>query len=451
MTESLGSVRKLTISLMLSGTLNVILLGLFFYYTLGERPPTPYCELRPATYQEQLSPLAIDHSNNEVIRYFRKMPFQWLVARLSNTQLVEDGYTQRDLALASMITFHHFDIDRALASLPLPEKKRTIVYGKFRDGAPAELTIYPGLSEQHCEAIRAFASTERWPMTSKGLFLALQKQSESKDSSLVDAFTMTPEFLVVETLFSRSAAATDNNELLNVVLDGSWKMLNDFSSRQKTSQDLSVARRQQFLLDYIEQHSQSAAVLLLKIDGDFASRKLDDARVMIVLELLDQKSSDSERFALSLLTSPRSEQVWNAAARRLYQYAGEAEPNGNQYNAALSRFVPDYQPLKSIDKPVISSGPPIIPPQPAPVKKVTAPKETVAVTPVNKSKQAPNAAPKAIAKPVKADRIYIVQEGDSLWKLSRRFRVDVDKLKTHNQLESNNLRPGRTLKIPVQN
>ena len=82
---------------------------------------------------------------------------------------------------------------------------------------------------------------------------------------------------------------------------------------------------------------------------------------------------------------------------------------------------------------------------------MTAPKETVAVTPVNKSKQAPNAAPKAIAKPVKADRIYIVQEGDSLWKLSRRFRVDVDKLKTHNQLESNNLRPGRTLKIPVQN
>ena len=102
MTESLGSVRKLTISLMLSGTLNVILLGLFFYYTLGERPPTPYCELRPATYQEQLSPLAIDHSNNEVIRYFRKMPFQWLVARLSNTQLVEDGYTQRDLALTTI-------------------------------------------------------------------------------------------------------------------------------------------------------------------------------------------------------------------------------------------------------------------------------------------------------------------------------------------------------------
>lgn len=451
MAKSLSYIRTLTIALMISGTLNVCLLVLFFYFTLSEHLPTPYYEMKPATFQEQLSPLAIDHSNQEVIRYFKKMPFEWLIARLSNTQLVENGYTQRDLALASLMAFHHLDVDRALSTLPPPGQKRSLMYGRYRDGSSAELMIYSALSDRHCEAIRVFATTERWPMTPKGVFLTLKKQPlEEIDPSLADAFYMTSEFLSVETLLSRSGVFLEKNDILAVLLDGTWGMLMEFSNRQKAIQDLSAARRQQFLLDYIDQKSKAASLLLLKMDEGFASRQLDDNHVLVLLELLDKKTPETERFALALLTSPRSEPVWNVAARRLYDYAGESQPEKNHYYAALSRFVPEYQQVKTFDKPALTSAPPIIPPPSASNKQTIKPKENVAANPPIKTKisNSPSQAKKEVTKEIKKDRVYIVQEGDCLWKVSRRFNIDVERLKTYNQLDSNHLRPGRSLKIP---
>ncbi len=451
--QPLGYIRKLTTALILSGAFNVLLLIFIFYLMLGDRPPIPYCELKPATAQEQLSPLAIDHSNHEVIRYFRKMSFEWLVARLNHAQLVENGYTQRDLALACLVAFHHFDVERALASFPSTGQKRLLNYGKFSDGRPAELTVYLGLSEKQYEAIRSFALTERWPLTTKGLFLTLRKQQAGqREKTLEHAFYMTPEFLVVELLFNRNPVAVDKEELLNMLVEGSWAMLNRFVDQQKVSQDLSSARRQQLLLDYMQAHSKSAARVILKTDGLFAVSKLDDKRVMMLLELLDEKTPESEAFALSLLVSPRSDQVWNLAATRLYQYAGESPPEVEFYHAALRRFVPENSGLLPKEKaPVtVSVVPPIIPPS-VKQKETTAKSSSsiqVKSTPV-KPKANEVAANKG-TKPIteKRDRLYMVQEGDSLWKLSRRFNVNVEELKSYNQLTSPVLRPGSYLKIP---
>jgi len=44
--------------------------------------------------------------------------------------------------------------------------------------------------------------------------------------------------------------------------------------------------------------------------------------------------------------------------------------------------------------------------------------------------------------------LYMVQEGDSLWKISRLYNVQLDDLKRLNHLESDNIRPGKILKIP---
>jgi len=43
--------------------------------------------------------------------------------------------------------------------------------------------------------------------------------------------------------------------------------------------------------------------------------------------------------------------------------------------------------------------------------------------------------------------IYVVQEGDNLWKISRRFKVDIDKIKKQNRLESDTLKPGTSLTL----
>ena len=85
---------------------------LFAYSFIKERPPTPYCEARPATKEEQQAPLASERTNGDVIRYFRKMSLQQLVTKLDNLELVENGYTQRDLALASLVAFYQFDLEQ---------------------------------------------------------------------------------------------------------------------------------------------------------------------------------------------------------------------------------------------------------------------------------------------------------------------------------------------------
>lgn len=44
--------------------------------------------------------------------------------------------------------------------------------------------------------------------------------------------------------------------------------------------------------------------------------------------------------------------------------------------------------------------------------------------------------------------MYVVQDGDSLWKIARKLKVSVIALKEKNQLQSDLLRPGRVLKVP---
>lgn len=462
MLDPLRQTRRLTIALIVSGALNISLLSVFYYWTVKDNPPTPYVELKPANKQEQQLPLAVDLSNSDVIRHLRKMPREQLIARLNNTQLIENGFSLRDLALACLVDFQQFDIEKALLGYPQPLQKRSIIYGKHRDGKPAELVVYPGLSDKQYQAIINFATTERWPMTSKGLFLSLRKQEDKlADPTLSDAFFMSPEFLAVETLFGRSKAPIDKKDLLKVLLQGDWNTLSSFADQQRVSQDLSAARRQRFLLDYVHQKSKAAAQLLLKTDEAIAAHKLDDNQVIQILQLLDEKSPEAEQFALSLLTSPRSDAVWKMAAARLYGYAGEPMPEKYHHHAALSRFVPkstvmpilaeQISPAAQKNKKNQMSAPPVPSTASAPGNK-----SKLSIKPVNNPKMAVNnilppamrSSPVAQQQPLKRQRLYIVQDGDSLWKISRRFDVDIEAIRSNNKLQSDFLKPGHPLIIP---
>lgn len=449
MKNSEKKLRKIILWLFISGILNISLGVLFFYYVIKDRPPTPYFELRPATKESQEKPLAIDQGNQDVIRYFQKMPKEWLVARLSNDQQVENGYTQRDLALASLVAFHYFDLDRALAGLPQVQQKRKIVYGKYKDGNPAELIVFPGLSDKHFEAASHFATTERWPLTSKGLFLTLQKGSPSQ--SLYETFYMTPEFQSVEVLFNRAETKVERSEIASMLMEGSWSSLNSFYEQQKASQDLSLARRQRFLLDYTLKRSKTAAYLLLKLDPELASKKLDNTQVLAILQLLDEKKPEAEQFALSVLTGPRSDDVWKAAAIRLYSYANEPFPEKYSYNDAINRFAPKTKKGSNVENVQVSAAVPPPVPKPSSPPPVAVSKPRTNQPPQPTKNKAIAEAPLPVKKPIiqsRPERVYVVQEGDSLWKIARRFNVDVDHLKSINKIDKETLRPGMPLRIP---
>jgi len=408
--KPLKQVRKLTNALILSGSFNIILLASIFYWFIKENPPTPYFEQKPPPQEEQQSPLTIDHSNGDIIRYFKTLSRDQLVAIFNNTQLVENGYSQRDLALAVLVTFHHFDLSRALLGEAQPTQHRAIAYGQHKGGKAAKVVAYPGLTDKQYEAIIHFANTEKWPLTPRGLFILLR--SKNDDPTIADAFLFTPEFLAVEMLFNRSEVLVDKNELLKVILEGNWQMLTAFADQQKMMQDLSAARRQAFLVSYIEHGSKSAAGMILKTDGAFSAKKLDDTHVRTILKLLIEKTPAAEQFALALLTSPRSDEVWQLAAQRLYEYAGETRPDKFQHHAAILRFIPN----------AVGAQKPIVPKS---TKQVT-------IKPI----------------PPKREKTYVVQEGDSLWKIARKYKIDIDLIKKRNGLKSDALKPGTTLKLP---
>ncbi len=460
-------IKKLTSTLLVSAFLNIVFLALLFYFLAKETTPRPYFELKPANKEQQQTPLATEGSTKEILQGFRSISLEQLINKLSDLQQVENGFAQRDLALSALIAFHHFDLPRALLGKPQPAQQRDIPLGKNSRGFAVHVKIYPGLSEEQYEAITHFAKTERWPLTSRGLFILLRKQGIQYDHSLAEAFFLTPEFLSVETLFSRSEKKIEKHELLHLLNQGNWKMLTTFFSQQKAIQDLSPARRQRFLLDYIEQHSQAAAVLLLKTDGIFAATKLDDAHTISVLKLLNEKTPEAEKFAQRLLLRPRSDAVWYTAAERLYFYAGETLPEQDVHQTALKRFVADTVPLKSIVKSgakkqqqskviaqqtslmskkqstkAVAVNPPnvaaaVVVKKESPEKKIAS-AEKKTIPPIEK-KTAP--AEKCVS--------YIVQEGDSLWKISRKYKVPVEVLKKYNKLQSDSLKPGTTLRIPV--
>lgn len=405
--------RKLTGWLFISGALNILFVSFFFYWIGKERPPTPYFELKPAGIEEQQTPFAIDHSNGEVIRYFKSLSLDQLKSKLSNAEFVDSGYTVRDLSLAVLVAFHHFDLSRALLDDVQPSQTRVIAYGLRKDGKPAKVTVYPGLSDKQYASIIRFANRERWPLTPKGLFLNLKLEKNKENRSLADAFYLTPEFLSVQMLFSRLDVTVTKQEILSVLLEGNFTMLSGFAEHQKQSQDLTAARRQYFLLEYIKHQSKSASYLMLKTDGPQIVRKLDDEHIKMILALLTDKTEQARKFALTLLISPRGDSVWEMAAKRLYEYAGDEFPENFEPSVALSKFLP---------------------------ASISVKKETEYKPSIHNVLEAVK---------LKSETFYQVQEGDSLWKISRRFDVDIDFLKRHNQLSTDFLKPGLTLKIPV--
>lgn len=60
---------------------------------------------------------------------------------------------------------------------------------------------------------------------------------------------------------------------------------------------------------------------------------------------------------------------------------------------------------------------------------------------------APSASAKAKTVSLKKHSIYIVQDGDNLWKISRRFKIDPAEIRAWNGMEDNFIRPGDALKL----
>src|ERR1700687_5898493 len=101
----------LTQALIVSGTLNIGLLATFIYFVLREKEETVFFDMNAPIQPAAAQPVL---SNEQLLRSYSLLSFQELLLRLDHRELAEEGYTKRDLALACLVAFHHFHIERAL-------------------------------------------------------------------------------------------------------------------------------------------------------------------------------------------------------------------------------------------------------------------------------------------------------------------------------------------------
>ncbi len=386
-------------ALLFSGALNIVLLGTLSFWAFKEWYPYALYQVTPFWLTEE-SFFADEKSNEEVIQYYAGLPFEQLVAKLHAPRLVEDGYSQRDLSLACLVNFHDFDLQRALSVKMEQMQKRTITL----QGKEA-LVVFPGLQDEQYAKIIYFAETEKFPFTAKGLFERLKKGGTQE--GLLEAFLHTPECIAFEQLLQHTATGASPQDLVKMLLEGTYEEIAHFYAKQKLKPDYSKQVLRTLLLDYLEHRSKTAAYLLVKMEYEFAQKKLDDRHVISILVLMDEYTEEYSRFALDLLKSPRSDVVWHLAARKLYEFSGKPVPQDMNHIAALAQFSQQNSMAEMGSR-----------------KKV-------------KLEETP-----------KEDKVYVVQNGDTLWGIARMIHVDVELLKKRNNLATNTLRAGTLLHLP---
>lgn len=397
----------LTQALIISGTLNIGLIATFAYFALKEKNEPLSFSLKPAP--KEITSAA---TNAQLLSSYTLLPYQELLLRLENKDLLEDGLTKRDLALACLVAFHHFNLDKALGGLPL--QKRIIPFTNHDGQETIDVPVFPGLADYQFKAILHYAKTEKWPLTSQGLFYELKRSSLPRDLSLLDAFYLSPEYHAVYSLLTKTGIAISRETTVDLICEGDWNMLSDLARDQRASLDFTPERRRLFLLGFLQDHSKLAAGILLDSDADFVSKRLSDEQILTLLDLYPNQNALLVNFAKELLASPRTDNVRKRAASILYSLTGEALPDPYDHQIALQRFLPEIAP-----KPVERAPEPIVP-------------EPML----------------AVANPPPKKRIHVVEPGENLWKIARKYKISIEEIMRSNRLETEKIRPGKQLEIP---
>ena len=236
------------------------------------------------------------------------------------------------------------------------------------------------------------------PVTEVGPPL-LDQLRENPDDALVQSFAKTPAFTLVQTLFARSEEEISKGTVLKLLIEGNQQTLDLFVEKQRLGSDFSARQRQEFLLDYVELGSKTAAYLLVMIDLEYALL-LPNPEVEHLLDLMDEPTPEAISFTEEILEKKRSPSVHERALYRLSDYTGKSTDE-------LAARYDQYENNENL-RPLF--------------------RQQVPVT--------------------QTQRTHIVQPGESLWLLAKRYKVDMRKIMVTNNLSSTVLQPGQMLKIP---
>jgi LysM repeat protein len=141
--------------------------------------------------------------------------------------------------------------------------------------------------------------------------------------------------------------------------------------------------------------------------------------------------------------------VRKQAAATLYAFAGENIPEKYEHIQALARFIP--QDVLKQQAQLVNKSIPVLTPTPVSKlmneKATTIPSSTSAKAAIF-SRVEPTKKNDGFFSFQRKERTYIIQKGDNLWKIGRKYNIDVDKLRNHNKLSDDRLQIGQVIKLP---
>lgn len=250
----------------------------------------------------------------------------------------------------------------------------------------------PFIEEWKPPATNELPHPETAHFKTKKLFSLLKKEEFIEDSSLQDTIFLTPEFRTVEALFKD--VNTPKEKLLKMLQEGGYELLLAF--HEKSQGNVTPNLRKKFLLAYLNKGSQTAGELLLKTDLEFASKHLGDAAALSLIQHLHFPTNEAISFLTILAASAREDALKSAAKAKYKELTGKS-----------------WEPLVSRETSLVK------------VEKVVP----------------------FPAKPRK-ELLYIVQDGDSLWKIAKKFSATIEEIRELNKLKTDALKPGTPLRVP---
>lgn len=351
----------------LSSLANVFLTGLVFYLYFFADPVHLYIQ--------NDAPQEIACDNVNLVYCFEQLNFEQLAARLNEKRPLSSSYTERDLILGYLVSERYFNIEAALGRKVYPEKRLLLEGGRV-------LNLYSQLTEEDFRCIGKYFAQEKWPLTSEGLFLAMQKDRDYKDPFLVQSFCLTPEFLTVEALFAQAKTLIKRKVLIDLMMEGNWVFLHDFLSNQCS--ELNDKTRRLFLSESLQLGSSTAAKLLLATDLSYAEKELSKEQILQLFRVLSDQTAEAALFAQHLISGNKNSEVSETAAKWLAQKTSidPIEPIENRQHVKNTLY--DF---------------------------------------------------------------HVIQPGESLWAISKKYDISLEKLMKVNHLKNNTIHPGKTLKL----
>ena len=346
--------------------------------------------------ENRVTSVVLEESNGEVLASYFKKNFTELARALKDKTILQDGYTKRDLALACLVNYHYLNLDKAISGKQIQRRKLTFIHQEGGEGFHVE--VFPGLDDLDFTMVEKFVKEEKWPLSAEGLFIELKKEREP---SLEAAFLATPEFYLLYTSLKRLDEHLSKERVLQFLLIGGWEGIQNWITKLREGCDPLEAMREG-LQEYVRKGCSDAATLWITLDSEFIQRKLSDLELHRLMQQVKENGLATNIFLKQVLCSVRSDEVRKEAALKLYAFVGLIPPDPYDHEQALKAFLPSMFAKKIAP---VSYAPPV-------VKK------------------------------------HKVTEGDSLWKISRQYKVSIETLRETNGLKSDQLKPGQELVIP---